>query len=80
MLEKILKWYPEDDLVRFDGLDDGIIGIDMHENRLIYSKSKCVNILSINLRTEEDVHKFFNEYVATEYHGVKTPIICLDDL
>lgn len=45
MLEKILEWFPEEEILKADGYDDAIIGIDDSSMRLIYSVSKCIQIL-----------------------------------
>jgi hypothetical protein len=45
MLEKILEWFPEDEILKADGFDEAVIGIDENSMRLIYSKSKCIEIL-----------------------------------
>ena len=46
MLDKIIEWFPEEELLKADGLDEAIIGIDDLTMRLIYSVSKCIEILS----------------------------------
>ena len=41
MLDKILEWFPEEEILKADGFDEAIIGIDIDTIRLIYSTSKC---------------------------------------
>ena len=81
MLEKILNWFPEDDLLRVDGFDDAIIGIDVDDMRLIYSVSKCVDILSKDM-DEEEALQFFHHDVKSKYLSIipKCPIWSTDDL
>lgn len=79
MLEKILGWFPDEGLLKADGLDEAIIGIDDGSMRLIYSKSKCIEILCREM-DEEDALEHFNYNIAGGYVGEKTPIWCIDDM
>ena len=79
MIDKILEWFPEEDILKADGFDDAIIGIDEHSMRLIYSISKCIEILSRDM-TEEEAIEYFEFNVNGAYFGEKTPIWCRDDL
>ena len=45
MIDKILNWFPEEEIVKAYGFDEAIIGIDNSSMRLIYSVSKCIEIL-----------------------------------
>jgi hypothetical protein len=77
MLDKILEFY--DDILIADGLDDAIIGIDENSMRLIYSKSKCIQILMKDM-SEEDAIEYYEYNIVGAYMGEKTPIWCIDDL
>lgn len=79
MLDKILEWFPEEDILKADGFDEAIIGIETNEMRLIYSVSKCIQILCRDMGEEEAV-EFFDFNVRGSYVGDKTPIWCVDDL
>lgn len=79
MLDKILEWFPEEDILKADGFDEAIIGIETNEIRLIYSVSKCIQILCRDMDEEEAV-EFFDFNVRGSYVGDKTPIWCVDDL
>jgi hypothetical protein len=79
MIDKILEWFPEDEILKADGFDDAIIGIDDSSMRLIYSVSKCIEILSQDM-DEEDAIEYFEFNVAGAYVGEKTPIWCRDNL
>lgn len=79
MLDKILEWFPEDQILKADGFDEAILGIDEGSMRLIYSKSKCIEILCRDM-SEEDAMEHFDFNVAGSYVGEQTPIWCLDDL
>lgn len=79
MIDKIVEWFPEDEVLVADGFDDAIIGIDSNSMRLIYSVSKCIEILSKYMDEEEAV-EYFDFNVRGSYVGEKTPIWCTDDL
>jgi hypothetical protein len=79
LLEKILVWFPEDDILKADGFDDAIIGIDDASMRLIYSVDKCIQILIEEGMTEEDAVEHFHYNTKSAWVGEKTPIWCTDD-
>ena len=79
-LDKILAWFSEDEFLKADGFDEAIIGIDEATMRLIYSKSKCIEILMSEGLDEEDALEHFSYNIQGAYVGEKTPIWCLDDL
>jgi hypothetical protein len=77
MLEQILENYIEEELLKADGFDDAIIGVDDSSMRLIYSVKKCIELLSIEM-PEKDAYEFFSFNVSGAYVGEKTPIWCWD--
>ena len=77
MLEKIIENYSEDEFLKADGFDDAIIGLEETSMRLIYSVSKCVEILKKDM-TEEDAIEYFYYNVLGAYFGQRTPIWCMD--
>lgn len=79
MIDKILDWFPEDEFLKADGFDDAIIGLDDESMRLIYSVSKCIDILKKDMEEEEAI-EYFNFNIKGAYMGDKTPIWCIDDL
>lgn len=79
MIEKILEWFPEDEILKADGFDAAIIGIETKSMRLIYSSSRCIEILCEQMNHEEAV-EFFNFNVLGAYVGELTPIFCEDNL
>ncbi len=79
MLDRILEWFPEEEILKADGFDDAIIGIDGQSSRLIYSVKKCIEILMVDMEEEEAV-EYFDFNVRGAYFGIKTPIWCDDDL
>ena len=80
MLDKILEFIDEEELLRADGFDNAIIGLDDRSMRLIYSKSLCINILISQGMPEEEALEYFEVNVSSAWVGDMTPIWCLDDL
>ncbi len=79
ILEKILETYDEQTFLKAsDDFDDAIIGVDDKSMRLIYSVSKCIEILKQEM-TEEEAIEYFDFNVSGAYVGEKTPIWCNDD-
>lgn len=78
MLDNILDNYPEEDFLIADGFNDAIIGLDTKSMRLIYSVTKCIDILC-EIMTEEEAIEYFDYNVSDAYVGDKTPIWCYDD-
>tara|TARA_X000001036_G_C20182457_1_gene604097 strand:- start:121 stop:366 length:246 start_codon:yes stop_codon:yes gene_type:complete len=75
MLNRIIEMYPEEDILKADGFDDAIIGVDYNHTvpRLIYSVSKCLEILKEDMDSEEAI-EYFEFNVSGSYMGEKTPI------
>lgn len=80
MLDKILEWFPEEEILKADGFDDAIIGIEDDSMRLIYSVSKCIEILVAQGMPEEEAVEYFHFNTKCAWVGDKTPIWCTDDL
>ena len=80
MLDKILEWFDEEELLIADGFDEAIIGIDEHSFRLIYSCEKCIEILVGEGMSHGDAIEHFEYNVRGSYVGEKTPIWCVDHL
>ena len=80
MLDKILEWFPEEEILKADGFDDAILGIEDTSMWLIYSVSKCIEILIAGGMTDEDAVEYFHFNVKDAWVGDKTPIWCTDDL
>jgi hypothetical protein len=78
MIDKITEIYSDEDFLKADGFDSAIIGVDETEMRLIYSVSKCIDILSEQMSLEDAI-EYFNFNLRTTYVGEKTPIWCWDN-
>jgi len=76
-LQSILENYPDETFLKADGFDDAIIGFDEHSLRLIYSMSKCLDILMEDM-SDEDALEHFYYNVSGAYVGEQTPIWCND--
>lgn len=70
--------YPDMDFLIADGFDEAIIGFDERSERVIYSISKCIEILCRDM-TYEDAMEHFYYNVEGAYVGEKTPIWCNDN-
>ena len=81
MIDKIINAYPDDVFLKADGFDDAIIGVDEIGMRLIYSESKCIEVLQaehgMNLI---DAIEYFDFNVKGSHMGEGTPIWCSDIL
>tara|TARA_R110002167_G_scaffold215664_2_gene420552 strand:+ start:245 stop:481 length:237 start_codon:yes stop_codon:yes gene_type:complete len=77
MLEQIIKSFSEDEFLKADGFDEAVIGFEESSMRLIYSVSKCLEILEKDMSTE-DAYEYFNYNVIGAYVGEETPIWCWD--
>jgi hypothetical protein len=78
MLEEIIDRYEDEELLIADGFNDAIIGIDESSMRIIYSVSKCLEILQEDNISYEDAFEYFTYNVSGGYVGDKTPIWCWD--
>lgn len=77
MLQEILEKFPDEEFLKADGFDNAIIGVDLYSMRLVYSVSKCVNVL-MNDMSEDEAIEYFYYNVSGAYMGEKTPIWCED--
>ncbi len=81
LLEGIVNYYEDEDILTADGFDEAVIGIDDKTMRVIYSVTKCIEILmtEMDMGMEEAV-EFFEFNVKGSELGDKTPIWCEDML
>ena len=79
LLENILEYYSDEELMKADGFDDAVIGIDVNSTRIIYSVKRCIEILCVRDGMDlDEAIEFFEYNVSGSYHGPKTPIWCED--
>ena len=77
MIQEIIERYEDEVFLKADGFDDAIIGVDEQTMRLIYSVSKCIEILMVDM-DHIDAIEYFSYNVSGAYVGEKTPIWCSD--
>jgi hypothetical protein len=76
---EILERYGVEEVLKADGFDNAVIGIEDSSGRLVYSVSKCIDILVCDEGlTEEEALEHFWFNVAGSYVGELTPIWCND--
>tara|TARA_R110002095_G_scaffold121872_1_gene105945 strand:+ start:115 stop:363 length:249 start_codon:yes stop_codon:yes gene_type:complete len=81
MLERIIDIYENTELTKLDGFNKAIIGVSEDFNqpiRLIYSVSKCLNILMVDM-DEDEALEYFYFNVSNAYIDKKTPVLCWDN-
>ena len=83
LFEKIIENYIEENLfVLPDMYNNAVIGIatDFTEPRVIYSVSKCLEIIEEEEKlTEDEALEHFTFNISGSYVGEKTPIWCWDN-
>jgi hypothetical protein len=77
MINRITTQFPNEKILKADGFDEAIIGIETDSMRLIYSVSKCIEILCKDM-SEEDAIEYFDFNISGSYVGEQTPIWCYD--
>lgn len=69
---KILNAYPESEFVAAPGFNEAVIGVDLDEGRLIYSVSKCIDVLVyVDNMAFEDAVEHFEENIRTAFDDVE---------
>ncbi len=76
MKESIIELYGDtDDILLADGLDDAIIGFEPNMWKVVYSRSKCMNVLIERDGMDgEEALEFLEYNTFNAYFGEKTPI------
>ena len=80
LLEGIVEYYADEEILKADGFDDAVIGVDEKTMRLIYSVGRCIEILVEDGMTMEDAVEYFDFNVSGAWVGDKTPIWSQDML
>jgi hypothetical protein len=80
-IDDIVENFPDEDILKADGLDGAVIGIDLTTMRLIYSKLKCIEVLML----EDDMGylealEYLDFNTFNSYVGELTPIWCDDTI
>lgn len=81
VLDDIIENFPDEDILKADGFDKAVIGIELDTMRLIYSKLKCIEVIMLtsDLSYDEAI-EFLDFNVFGSYVGELTPIWCDDTL
>lgn len=78
LLNSIVEYYEEEEILKADGFDDAVIGIEESSHRLIYSVGKCIEILMLQDLSLDEAIEFFDFNIRSANVGEKTPIWCED--
>jgi hypothetical protein len=79
-LDALIEIYSDEELIIADGFDEAILGIEQDTFRIIYSVTKCLEIIEASGLPEEEALDYFYFNVHGSYVGKKTPIFCFDNL
>lgn len=79
LLDSIVEYHEDEEIIKADGFDDAVIGIELGTMRLIYSVKKCLEILTSEGMSMEDAIEYFEFNTRGSYVGEKTPIWCEDN-
>lgn len=80
LLESIVEHHEDEEILKADGFDDAVIGIELGTMRLVYSVTRCLEILMVDDDMSlEDAIEYFEYNVRGSYVGEKTPIWCEDN-
>tara|TARA_B100000795_G_scaffold209547_1_gene163112 strand:+ start:381 stop:641 length:261 start_codon:yes stop_codon:yes gene_type:complete len=79
LLDFLVEHYSDEAFLKADGFDSACIGFDYKTRRLIYSTSKCVNILVADGMDYEEACEYFQFNTLEAYVGEKTPIFSIDE-
>lgn len=81
VLDVIIESFPDEDILKADGFDKAVIGIELDTMRLIYSKLKCIEVIMLTADlTYDEAVEFLDFNVFGSYVGELTPIWCDDTL
>jgi len=81
LLDYYAERYGDHDILKADGFDDAVIGIDesVEPLRLVYSVKKVIKNIMSDGASREDAYEHFEFNLAGSYMGPGTPIWCHDD-
>jgi len=79
ILESITDKFSDEEIIIADGFDEAVIGIEENTMRVIYSTTKCLEIIEAQGMPQDDALDYFYYNVQGSYIGDKTPIFCFDD-
>tara|TARA_Y100000389_G_C17218448_1_gene392128 strand:- start:49 stop:306 length:258 start_codon:yes stop_codon:yes gene_type:complete len=81
VLDHIIDSLPHEEILKANGFDDAVIGIDLDTMRLIYSKLKCIEVVMEAFDfTYDEAFEFLDFNVFGYYVGNFAPIWCDDTI
>lgn len=78
ILQSIIEDRYDEEFLKVDGFDDAVIGVCYTSDRLIYSYTKCLQILIDEGMDDVDAIEHLSYNTMGAYVGEKTPIFCMD--
>jgi hypothetical protein len=75
----IVDAYPDDTFMFVLGFDEAIIGVEQFSMKVVYSESKCIDILKRKGLDHRVALDHFEFNIKSAYMGEKTPIF-VDDI
>ena len=78
MIDEIIERFDDVVFKKLDGFDEALLGVSNDGMRLIYSVSKCLDILCKRM-SELDALEYFDFNIVNAYVGENTPIFCYDN-
>lgn len=79
IIENMFENYGDVNFIKADGFDDAVIGYEESSMRLIYSVTKCIEILINQGLSFTESMEHFELNVKDSYVGGKSPIWCNDN-
>jgi len=74
-IQDVKDRYPGIPFVFLTGRDDAIIGVDIQNERLIYSSNRIISQLEKDMGIDNAID-YFDYNIAGAYYGERTPIYC----
>lgn len=78
LLQAMVQHYSDEEILKADGLDEAVIGIDVNSMRLVYSAEKAILIFARDMKYTQAI-EYFEYNTECAYMGEKTPIWCHSD-
>ena len=79
ILESLIEIYPDEELLIADGFDEAIMGIEKNTMRVVYSVTKCLEIIEAQGMPEQEALEHFYFNVHESCVAEKKPIFCFDE-
>lgn len=79
LIQNIIDSLGDETILIADGFNEAVLGIDLTTSRVIYSVSKCIEVLMRDGIDYEEALEYFDYNVRGAYVGGQTPIWCEDD-